>query len=156
MKKFAFLFLTLPFFLLSCGDDDEPTTEHKNVTVELEYSSESLSILKEGAMFTLDSEPVYNKSDWSTAFENTESEEYQFILIKQNLDLTKKSTFSFKQKKVNFLLQCSYGFKDEAGEDGDSEFNINTKFTIKINDKVVKTGTLETLSSWQKYITYSE
>ncbi|MDR1715517.1 MAG: hypothetical protein LBS20_06700 [Prevotella sp.] len=154
MKKFAFLFLTLPFFLLSCGDDDEPTTEYKDVTVELEYSSESLSILKEGAMFTLDSEPVYNKSDWSTAFENTESEEYQFVLIKQNLDLTNKSIFSFKQKKVNFLLQCSYSFKDESRED--YEFNVDTKVTIKINGKVVKTGTLEALSSWQKYINYSE
>jgi hypothetical protein len=156
MKKFAFLFLTLPFFLLSCGDDDdEPTTEYKDVTVELEYSSESLSMLKEGAMFVLDSEPVYNKSDWSTAFKNTEFEEYQFVLIKQNLDLTNKSTFSFKQKEVNFLLNCSYSFKDESRED-DYEFGIDTKFTIKINGKVVKTGTLEILSSWQKFIVYSE
>ena len=48
-------------------------------------------------------------------------------------------------------LQCSYSLKDDANEEGDYEFNIDSRFTIKINGKVVKTRTLEALSSWQKY-----
>jgi hypothetical protein len=153
MKKFAFLFLTLPFFLLSCGDDDEPTTEYKNVTVEIEHSSEFLSALGEQCLFTLDSEPVYNKLDWDMAFQSPDTDEYQFVLTKTISNVANKTIFSFKQKKVNFLLQCFYGLKDEnADEEG---ISIETKVTVKVDGKIVNTETVLDLPL-NKAIRYSE
>jgi hypothetical protein len=141
MKKIIFLFLAFPFFLLSCGDD-EPAAEsgYKDVTVEIECNSGYLTALAGQYLFTLDSEPVYNKSDWDMAFQNTDSDEYQFVLAKTNLSLADKLTLSFKQEKVNFLLQCFYGLKDT---DADTEgISIETRVTVKVDGRVVNTETV--------------
>jgi hypothetical protein len=136
MKKVIFLFFTLPFFLLSCGDD-EPATEsgYKDVTVEIECNSDYLPVLAGQYIFALD------------------SDEYQFILAKTNLYLANKLTLSFKQERVNFLLQCFYGTKDE-NTDADG-MSIETRITVKVNGRVVNTETV-TDSPLFKSIRYSE
>jgi hypothetical protein len=141
MKKVIFLFFALPFFLLSCGDN-EPTTEsgNKDVTVEIECNSDYLPVLAGQYIFALDSEPVYNESDWDMVFQNPDSDEYQFILAKTNLYLANKLTLSFKQERVNFLLQCFYGPKDE-NTDADG-MSIETRITVKVNGRVVNTETV--------------
>lgn len=126
----------------SCGSNDDPEVEsrYKDVTVEIERNSESLSALEGQCLFTLNSGPVYNKSDWDLASINTESKEYQFILSKGSISLNNKSTFSFKQEKVSFLLQCTYSPKDENADEED--FNVSTKVIVKVDGKVVNTQTV--------------
>ena len=140
MKKFILFLFALPLVFVSCGnDDDDPEvgSEYKNVTVEIERSSEDLSALAGQCLFTLESEPVYNKTDWDLAFKNTESEEYQFVLSKGSTNLNNKSSFSFKQKKVSFLLQCTYSPKDENADE--ENFSVTTKIVVKVDGKVVST-----------------
>lgn len=150
MKKFAFLFLTLPFFLLSCGDDDEPTTEYKNVTVEIERNSEFLSSLGESNAFTVSTQTVYNESDWTTIVPN----DGKVILYEMDSDLAPKLTFKFKQQKVDFQLISIYSILEDANVDEDN-IEFETKVTIKVNDKVVKTETFS-FGAIPQIITYSE
>lgn len=150
MKKFAFLFLTLPFFLLSCGDDNEPTTEYKNVTVEIERNSEFLSSLGESNAFTVSTQTVYNQSDWTTIVPN----DGKVILYEMDNDLAPKLTFKFKQQKVDFQLISIYSILEDANVDGDN-IKFETKVTIKVNDKVVKTETFS-FGVIPQIITYSE
>jgi hypothetical protein len=141
MKKIIFLFLVSPFFFLSCSDNESATESgNKDVTVEIECNSGYLPALAGQYIFTLDSEPVYNESDWDMAFQSPDSDEYQFILAKTDLSLANKLTLSFKQERVNFLLQCFYGPKDE-NTDADG-MNIETRITVKVNGRVVNTETV--------------
>lgn len=151
MKKLILSLCVFSFLgFVSCGDDDEPTTELKTVTIEIERSSEFLPALEDNNSFTVSTETVYNKSDWSTVVPN----EGKVILTKVNSNLTEKVSFTLKQERVNLQLISTYFIQDD--EIDEDEIDFETKVTIKVNDKVVKTQSFPFARALPNIITYTE
>jgi hypothetical protein len=154
MKKFNLLILaSLMLTIVSCGSNNEPSVEKfKNVSIEVERSSEYLSYLEENYMITLDKSSVeYNKSDWSEIIDNQDG---VIILRKMGKNLKDNDTFSFKQKNVAFQLIQVYHTKPDVSEDVEDSIEFDTNIIIKVDGKVVKTETFEFKTGLNKVIVY--
>lgn len=154
MKRFNLLLLaSLMLVIFSCGSDNEPIVEKfKNVSIEIERSSEDLPYLEESYMITVDKTTVeYNKSDWSEIIDNQDG---VIILRKIDRNLKKSATLSFKQKTVNFQLIQVYHTKPNVSEEKEDNIKFDTKITIKIDGNVVKTETFDFKTGLNKIIVY--
>ena len=151
MKKIIYS-LTVALLLISCGGE-EPSVEKqpKTITIEIERASEFLSDLETNNVITAKSNTIeFNRSDWTEILDN----EGAVLLTKLESNLTEKTTLTFKQKNVSFQLMSAYYLKVDAVDK--DEIVFDTKVTIKVDNKIVKTETFKYVNALPTLIHYKE
>lgn len=150
MKKFIY-YLAISLLFISCGDKPELEQQLKTITIEIERETDFLPYLEMNNVITAKSGTIeFNQSDWTEHLENGGNT----LLTKLETNLTNKSVLIFKQKNVDFQLMCTYYRKDYSIEEEDIHFE--SKVTIRVDNKVVKTETFNYIDAFPTIIQYKK